>query len=889
VLIRSGEADNSQNIKEFARAIPDPLSDKKYIPDPHDGTCQWFLDLPEYQDWNNTESTTLYVIGDPGVGKTVLANFLIDELRKHENPEKRIIYFFCKHQNKNHTSAVSILRSLIHQCMRLIHSLWEKHVQHRYVGFGPKLCDSFGELCEIFAAIMSDTEGKSGDWYCVIDALDNCEEDERKPLLENISNIRSRDFRTVNSEKDRLNLRLLVTSRPCESIRADLRSMRNTATICFTDGKGESRNKHDIERYIEDKVTDLVKQNGSVRDREDDVKKALINGHEGVFKWASCMVTTLKRPDIDDVDDALKQTPPDIDDMFKSIKYSIQHRYKPLLEWVALTCRDLSVRELSVALKLNAEIEANNPFFSHSQPALDVERIKNMIWSYGGLLKIQDEKVILLHQSVKKFLVAQHFKDQLQELHAKISKACIIYLSGEGLEQEPLKGRRKSDCRNDYEKLCEKFPFLEYAASSWYKHAQEAGHAGMDLADLWIFTKDRFATKPIMELSFQVNQFSNRQEYISGQMCLHILVHHSLLFFAEKWLDTKDTDPNVVDVEGRTPLWWAAERNNVSMVKLLLTAERINPNSKEKKRGLSPLSVAVENGLVDVVRILLEDKRVEQGSHDHDGRTPLSLAAGAGNVEVAQLLLEKEDVRKLINSKDTISDQTPLLWAARKGHVSVVEVLLKKQASPNFKDSERGRTSLVWAAVNGHRAVVAVLLKEKEVDLFLRDGEGWSALEWAAFCKEDIIANEILDEAHKRLDKLDDWAKGSIWEFLNPAAKFCKEAAMKLLLERDDIDPNSPGQDGRTALSLAAEMGHVVIVQQLLDSRKVCVNAGDADDGQTPLHWAAKFGREEIVKLLLKRRSVDLNARDIYGTPAWKLAKDYGYRGIANSILERMR
>jgi ankyrin repeat protein len=146
-----------------------------------------------------------------------------------------------------------------------------------------------------------------------------------------------------------------------------------------------------------------------------------------------------------------------------------------------------------------------------------------------------------------------------------------------------------------------------------------------------------------------------------------------------------------------------------------------------------------------------------------------------------------------------------------------------------------------------------------------------------------------LDEAHKRLDKLDNWAQVSICQFLNPAAKLCKEAAMKVLLERDDIDPNCPGKDGRTALSLAAEKGHVAIVQQLLASRKVRVNVGDADDGQTPLHWAAKLGRDEIVKLLLKRRSVDLNARDLDGTPAWKLAKDCGYRGIANSILERMR
>ena len=840
------------------------------------------MDLAEYQDWYKSTSTTLYVIGNPGVGKTVLAKFLVDELKKSENPEERIIYFFCKRQNKKHTSAVSILRCLIHQCMRVAHSLWEKHVQHRYEGFGPKLCDSFGELCEIFAAIMSDTEWSSGDWYCVLDALDHCDKDERKSLLESISSILSMDSRTANSEKRRLNLRLLVTSRPCEIIRSKFCSIGNATTIHFTDKKGVSRNKHDIDQYIEDKMAELVKQNGSVRDREDYVKNTLKDGHEGLFKWVSCMVTTLEEPGFDDIDDKLKRTPPDIDEMFNSI---VQRTYEPLLEWVTLACRDLSVRELSVALKLNTATQGNNSLFSHSQPALNVEEIKNGIWSCGGLLKVEDDKVVLLHKSAKKFLVAQHFKDQLPKLHAKIAKACIIYLSGKELEQEPLKGRRKSDCRNDYEKLCEKFPLLEYAASSWYKHIQKAGLAGTELNELWILVRERLATKPIMELSFQINQFTNRHEYISGQMCLHVLVHYNLLFFAKKWLGTTGTNPNVVDVEGRTPLWWAAETNNEPMVNLLLNAKRINPNSKEEKKGLTPLSVAVKEGRVDVARMLLEDERVEQNSYDHDGRTPLSLAAGAGHAVVVRLLLENGTVRKLINSMDRISSQTPLLWAARKGHDLVVELLLEKRALPNLIDSERGRTSLVWAAVNRHQAVVMALLKEKDVDLFLRDADEWSALEWAASRKEDTIANGILNEARTRLDS---WAESSIENFLNPAAMLCKEATMKFLLEQDDIDPDSRDQHRRTALSLAAERGHIPIVQQLLDSGKVDINGIDGDHDETPLHWAARCGRREIVKLLLEKHDIDLNATDLDGTPAWKLAKDCGYRGIADSILVRM-
>jgi ankyrin repeat protein len=886
-----GDADKDKPIRVFARSRPDPLSDKRSISDPHEGTGKWFLDLAEYQEWYNSTSTTLYIIGNPGVGKTVLAKFLVDELQKSENIKDRLIYFFCERHDKGHTSAVSILRSLIHQCMGLAHSLWEKHVQHTYETWGKTLCDSFGQLCAIFDAIMSDAEWKSGNWYCVldgVDTLDYCDGNDKRSFLESISDILPMDQRMANSERRRLNLRLLVTSRPCESIRSKISSIGNAAVIHFTDDKGESRNKHDISRYIDHEVAKLIKRNGSVRDRENYVTRVLKTGHEGLFKWALCMVTALRTLADDDVDEILDQRLPDIDRMFEGIVCSIQPGCDPILEWVTLACRALSVRELSVALKLNSVIKDNYSFFSHSTYRADVEGTRIRLWSSSGLLRVREDKVVLLHQSVKDLLLTSKFDGRLPQLHAKLAKACIVYLSGKGLRQEPLEGRQKSKCRNEYAKLCENFPFLEYAATSWYKHVQEADRAGMDLTELWDLFRDRFAPKPvsepIMELSFQINQFSNHHTFFNGQKCLHLLVHYNLVSFANKWLVTKDTDPNVVDEEGRTPLLWAVEQNNEPMVRLLLNTEGVDPNSKEN-RGLTPLSIAVVKAGLDVVKILIQHERVEQESQDCGGRTFLSLAAGVGRADVVQLLLEENTVCKSINTEDRISNQTPLLWAARKGHPSVVELLLKKGASPNLKDSEHGRTSLVWAAVNGHREVVMALLKEKNVNLLLRDGVEWSAFEWAAFRGNDTIAKEILDEARKRHNS---WAKLSIDEFLNTAAKLNNEAALKLLLEQGDIDPSSLDQHGRTALSLAAERGHVTIVQQLLDHGKSDVNARSGVEGQTPLHWAAAFGREKVVELLLKRDDVDLNATDIRDSSACKLALKGGHREVAGLIQRRI-
>jgi len=54
-----------------------------------------------------------------------------------------------------------------------------------------------------------------------------------------------------------------------------------------------------------------------------------------------------------------------------------------------------------------------------------------------------------------------------------------------------------------------------------------------------------------MPLSLQINQFSKRQEYVGGQTCLHVLVHHNLHSFTRQLLNAKGTNPDAGDDLGR--------------------------------------------------------------------------------------------------------------------------------------------------------------------------------------------------------------------------------------------------------------------------------------------------------------------------------------------------
>ncbi|EGO00483.1 hypothetical protein SERLA73DRAFT_181093, partial [Serpula lacrymans var. lacrymans S7.3] len=98
----------------------------------------------------------------------------------------------------------------------------------------------------------------------------------------------------------------------------------------------------------------------------------------------------------------------------------------------------------------------------------------------------------------------------------------------------------------------------------------------------------------------------------------------------------------------------------------------------------------------------------------------------------------------------------------------------------------------------------------------------------------------------------------------------------RLLLVRQDMDPNSKDLTGRTSLSLAAEEGHSEVVQLLLARHGINIDSKDAY-GQTPLWLAARHGHAKTVECLLAFRNIDVNVIPMhsYIPPLWAAACRY--------------
>lgn len=90
--------------------------------------------------------------------------------------------------------------------------------------------------------------------------------------------------------------------------------------------------------------------------------------------------------------------------------------------------------------------------------------------------------------------------------------------------------------------------------------------------------------------------------------------------------------------------------------------------------------------------------------------------------------------------------------------------------------------------------------------------------------------------------------------------------------------------DGDTALTEAAEEGHLGVVRWLLD-QGARPNLGD-EEGETALHEAAEEGHLEVVTLLLDR-GANLDQSDLEGRTPLMLAAGEGHADVVALLLQR--
>lgn len=340
-------------------------------------------------------------------------------------------------------------------------------------------------------------------------------------------------------------------------------------------------------------------------------------------------------------------------------------------------------------------------------------------------------------------------------------------------------------------------------------------------------------------------------------------------------------DLSVEESDGRNHFSLAAACTDDRVLRRLIDVCLKRPDfqkmiNKADNRGRTPLSWSITEQCVDNTQLLLQ--YVEQlGQQDDEGRTPLLLAAAATDgLDAAKMIVEETVKRGMELDKKGPHGRSPLLSAAANGCLDVVKLLVDNHADPGLRD-DNGQTALSLAAQGGHLETSRFLLTVEQGNMF--DNKKRTPLSWAAANGSfDVV--KLLANSHANPELADNNGRTA----LSQAAERGHTKIVRFLLGKDNVNPSSEDKKGQTPMYYAARNHHEGVVKLLVSLGEVHSDSWTLG-GRTHLSLAVETGDERMVLIILKTADADPNFKDRDGCLPLLLAAQNGNTGLVRALL----
>jgi hypothetical protein len=368
--------------------VTDPRHDKKRIENTKGGLLEdayrWIIENPEFIQWRDCQMRTLlWIKGDPGKGKTMLACGIIDELSKSKPDKALLSYFFCQATDSRINSAPAVLRGLIYLLVSHQPSL-ASHIQKMYDSSGKKLFEdpnAWFALSEIFTDVLQDPN--LGGVYFIVDGLDEC--------VTGLPSLLDLIVKTASCR-----IKWIVTSRNWPEIEEGLVTTSQSLSLELNAASVSAA----VSIFIKHRVSELAsrkKYNDKIRL---EVLEHLSAHANGTFLWVALVCQDLEKIPKLAIPARLRDFPPGLDALYERMMERIRNSdctdlCNRVLASIAIVYRPITLTELTTFID------------EYDGVPDDVESLQEIIGRCGSFLTVREDTIYFVHQSAKDYLLTK--------------------------------------------------------------------------------------------------------------------------------------------------------------------------------------------------------------------------------------------------------------------------------------------------------------------------------------------------------------------------------------------------------------------------------------------------------------------------------------------------
>ncbi|MEH0153509.1 ankyrin repeat domain-containing protein [Limibacter armeniacum] len=399
-------------------------------------------------------------------------------------------------------------------------------------------------------------------------------------------------------------------------------------------------------------------------------------------------------------------------------------------------------------------------------------------------------------------------------------------------------------------------------------------------------------------------------------------------------LSLEGNDINTITHDGRNYLHWAANKDNLELVKYLVdhnintglvddhgysvlnfaaTTGKQNPEmydyllahgskiTETNHDGANSLLLLIPH-LKDFAMVdYFISKGLDLDSKDKDGNGAFYYAAKTGNTEMMDILIEKgvkytnsnamiaasKGTRRSSNPLSvfeylekkglqanvvTKEGETPLhLLAGKAKDTDVIRYFIGKGVDVNKQDKD-GNTALINAAGRNNLKVVSFIVeKSKDINASNKDGE--TALTNAVKGNKGEVVSYLISKGAEvnHKDKEGNNVGFYLIQSYRPNNKGAFNEKLELL-QKNGFDPKAKQAKGNTLFHLAAEINDLNLLKAV-QALGVDVNQTN-DEGTTPLQIAAMKATDDVILKYLIKIGADTKVKTAFEETVYDLANE---------------